>query len=174
MAAAGSAATASTLAAFQAMGKEFGIEDTMIQWLTSPTGLGARNMDDFLHAASNEQEVAMLAEIAEPNNVILTTSRLRQAWCSLQRTRNNAGIIRQRQLWRAPMDIQDNGSSKADPTFQATGQPPATSENLANLKDSSSSASPTRPRVCRKDELRHPEGAHTWAEALKDGTILCR
>eukprot|EP00972_Heterocapsa_arctica_P034011 5006322-Heterocapsa_arctica.AAC.1 len=68
MAAAGSMAAASTIAAFQAMGEEFGIENKMTQWLTSPAGLGARCTDDFLHSASNEQEVGNLAELAEPDN----------------------------------------------------------------------------------------------------------
>jgi hypothetical protein len=104
MAAAGPLAPAPAMQAFQTMGEEFGIEAKMITWLTSPTGLGAMFLDDFLHSASTEQEVGKLAELAKPDNVILTTSRLRQAWRSLKRTRDDDDIIKKNGLEVADLD----------------------------------------------------------------------
>jgi hypothetical protein len=111
------AAAANRVQTFAQLGEDFAIEEKMIQWLTSPTGLNADNLDDFLHSAATENDVGKLAELANADNVILTTSRLRQAWRSLKRTRDDEEVIKKNGLEVSDLDgllaqpVLDNLSS---------------------------------------------------------------
>eukprot|EP00972_Heterocapsa_arctica_P022209 3268077-Heterocapsa_arctica.AAC.1 len=61
-----------------------GLEDKVRDWLIAPDGLNARTLDDFLRSSATQEEVAALATQAVPDNNILTTNRLRQAWLALK------------------------------------------------------------------------------------------
>ena len=98
---------------FQKLGAQFDLEPKVTEWLTSESGLGAKTLDDFLHAASSDLEVAALAQAAEPKNVMLATSRLRQAWQSLKRSRDDENVIR-----RSGMDATDLDELLATPILE--------------------------------------------------------
>ena len=82
--------------AFDKLALEHGLEDKVRQWLTAEDGLGAKSLDDFLHAASSEVEAKALAEAAGPDNPLLATSRLRQAWRSVRKARDEDEVIKKR------------------------------------------------------------------------------
>ena len=79
--------------AFDKLKEEFQLDDKVRAWLTSDTGLAARNLGDFLHAASSEAEVKALVDASGAENKLLATSRLRQAWVSLKRARDQDEVI---------------------------------------------------------------------------------
>eukprot|EP00972_Heterocapsa_arctica_P033092 4868586-Heterocapsa_arctica.AAC.1 len=66
-------------AVFAKLAIAFSIEDKVRDWLISEEGLNAKTLDDFLHAAATQADVALIADVAEPANKLLATSRLRQA-----------------------------------------------------------------------------------------------
>jgi hypothetical protein len=47
--------------------------------------VGAGALTNFLHTASNNLEVTVWAQAAEPKNVVLAPGQFRQAWQSLKR-----------------------------------------------------------------------------------------
>ena len=61
--------------------------------MTDPDGLAAKSLDDLLYAC-NEDGIDKLVEAAKPDNIILATSRLRQAWRSLKKARDEADVIK--------------------------------------------------------------------------------
>eukprot|EP00972_Heterocapsa_arctica_P088867 13105072-Heterocapsa_arctica.AAC.1 len=73
-----------SLAVFTKLAISFNIEDKVRDLLIAEERLGARTLDNFLHAAATQEEVAALATQANPDNKFLTTSRLRQAWLTLR------------------------------------------------------------------------------------------
>jgi len=87
---------------FGALAKQFQLEAKLVEWLTAESGLAAKSLDDFAHAASNEDEVARMVTAAKPDNPWLATSRLRQAWKSVERACDDEHVIR-----RSGMDAPD-------------------------------------------------------------------
>ena len=90
--------------AFDKLKEEFQLDDKVRAWLTSETGLAARNLGDFLHAASSEAEVKALVDASGADNKLLATSRLRQAWVSLKRARDQDEVIQRRGADEADLD----------------------------------------------------------------------
>ena len=68
---------------FEELGVEFDLDPKVTEWLTSPKGLAAKSLEDFL-CACTEEGVQSLVEAAGPANIFLATSRMRQAWRSLK------------------------------------------------------------------------------------------
>ena len=83
-----------TLKIFADLGKQFDLEDKVVTWLTSRTGLGARTLDDFVFSCDNPKEVKALAREASPENELMAVSRLRQAWHALKRSRDAADEVK--------------------------------------------------------------------------------
>ena len=83
-----------TLKIFADLGKQFDLEDKVVSWLTSRTGLGARTLDDFVFSCDNAKEVKALAREASPENELMAVSRLRQAWHALKRSRDAADEVK--------------------------------------------------------------------------------
>ena len=81
-------------ALFDQLQADFGLEQSVRDWLTAPTGLSATSLDDFLYAASSEADLGAMATAAGATNKYLMTSRLRQAWLSLKRARDDAELIK--------------------------------------------------------------------------------
>ena len=77
---------------FEKLRVEFDLDQKVTKWLTSPKGLAAKSLEDFL-CACTEEGVQDLVEAADPDNVFLATSRMRQAWRSLKRARDNDEAI---------------------------------------------------------------------------------
>ena len=90
--------------AFDQLKEQFDLEPKVREWLTSDTGLAARSLSDFLHAASSEAEVKALVDAAGAENKLLATSRLRQAWVSLKRARDQDEIIQRRGADESDLD----------------------------------------------------------------------
>ena len=78
---------------FTQFAEQFEIDQKVTSWLTDPDGLAAKNLDDLLYAC-NEDGIDKLVEAAKPDNIILATSRLRQAWRSLKKARDEADVIK--------------------------------------------------------------------------------
>ena len=76
---------------FEKLRIEFDL-DTVTAWLTSPDGLAAKSLAYFL-CPCTEEGVENVVQAAKPGNVFLATSRLRQAWRSLKRARDNDEVI---------------------------------------------------------------------------------
>ena len=89
---------------FAEVASRFEIDDKVRDWLTSPEGLGAKSLEDFLFAASTPADLEKLATAAAPTNVLLSTSRLRQARESLTTARDQDSAIRKRGMDEADMD----------------------------------------------------------------------
>ena len=87
-------ANAETKKVFADVGAKFNLEDKVTTWLTSPEGLGAHTLDDFLYSCADDKDVRKLAQHAEPVNEQLAVSRLRQAWRSLKRSRDSAEDVK--------------------------------------------------------------------------------
>ena len=83
-----------TLKIFADLGKQFDLEDKVVTWLTSRTGLGARTLDDFVFSCADPKEVKALAREASPENELMAVSRLRQAWHALKRSRDAADEVK--------------------------------------------------------------------------------
>ena len=71
---------------------EFDLDPTVTTWLTSQDGLAAKSLDDLL-CACTEEGVENLVKAAKPGTVFLAETRLRQAWRSLKRARDNDEVI---------------------------------------------------------------------------------
>ena len=85
-------ASATAIDLFEKLHVEFDLGPKVTTWLTSPDGLAAKSLEYFL-CACTEEGVQSLAEAAGPTNVFLATSRMRQAWRSLKRARDNDEAI---------------------------------------------------------------------------------
>ena len=85
-------ADATAIELFEKLRVEFDIDKKVTEWLTSPKGLAAKTLEDFL-CACTEEGVKNLVEAAGPDNVFLATSRMRQAWRSLKSARDNDEAI---------------------------------------------------------------------------------
>ena len=85
-------ASAAAIDLFEKLRVEFDLDLKVTEWLTSPKGLAAKSLEDFL-CACTEEGVQSLVEAAGPDNVFLATSRMRQAWRSLKRARDNDEAI---------------------------------------------------------------------------------
>ena len=83
-----------TLKVFAELGKKFDLEDKVVTWLTSKSGLGARTLDDFLFSCHDSKELKSLAREADPENELMAVSRLRQAWHALKRSRDAADEVK--------------------------------------------------------------------------------
>ena len=86
---------------FKQLAEQFDIDQKVTSWLTAPNGLAAKNLDDLLYAC-NEDGIDKLVEAAKPTNIMLATSRLRQAWRSLKKARDEDDVIK-----RAGQDTMD-------------------------------------------------------------------
>ena len=86
---------------FKQLAEQFEIDPKVTSWLTAPDGLAAKNLDDLLYAC-NEDGIDKLVEAAKPTNIMLSTSRLRQAWRSLKKARDEDDVIK-----RAGQDTMD-------------------------------------------------------------------
>ena len=78
---------------FTQLAEQFEIDKKVTSWLTDPNGLAAKSLDDLLYAC-NEDGIDKLVEAAKPDNTMLATSRLRQAWRSLRKARDEADVIK--------------------------------------------------------------------------------
>jgi hypothetical protein len=78
---------------FSELGAQFDLDPKVTAWLTSPDGLAAKRLDDLLYACS-EDGIDKLVEAAKPSNLLLSTSRLRQAWRSLKKARDEEDVIK--------------------------------------------------------------------------------
>ena len=85
-------ASATAVDLFEKLRAELDLDPKVTEWLTSPKGLAARTLEDFLRACT-EEGVQSLVEAAGPDNIFLATSRMRQAWHSLKRARDNDEVI---------------------------------------------------------------------------------
>ena len=81
--AAKSLADAQAVKLFEKLGDEHGVDPKVTKWLTAPDGFNAKSLDDLLYACS-EDGIDQLIVAADPENQLLATSRLRQAYCSLK------------------------------------------------------------------------------------------
>ena len=86
---------------FKELAEQFELDPAATTWLTAPNGLAAKNLDDLLYAC-NEGGIDKLVEAAKPSNLILSISRLRQAWRSLKKARDEEDVIK-----RAGQDTMD-------------------------------------------------------------------
>ena len=77
---------------FEKLRVEFDLDPKVTEWLTSPKGLAAKSLEYFRCACAGEG-VQSLVEAAGPANIFLATSRIRQAWRSLKRARDNDEVI---------------------------------------------------------------------------------
>ena len=64
---------------FKRLAEQFELDPKVTSWLTAPDGLAAKNLDGLLYAC-NEDGIDRLVGLAKPSNLMLSTSRLRQAW----------------------------------------------------------------------------------------------
>ena len=85
--AAKSLADAQAVKLFEKLGDEHGVDPKVTRWLTAPDGFNAKSLDDLLYAC-NEDGIDQLIIAADPENQMLATSRLRQAYRSLKRARD--------------------------------------------------------------------------------------
>jgi hypothetical protein len=79
-------ADAQAVKLFEKLGSENGVDPKVTAWLTAPDGFNAKSLDDLLYAC-NEDGIENLIVAADPDNHLLATSRLRQAWRTLKRAR---------------------------------------------------------------------------------------
>ena len=86
---------------FKELAEQFELDPAVTTWLTAANGPAAKNLDDLLYAC-NEDGIDKLAGAAKPPNFILSTSRLRQAWRSLKKARDEEDVIK-----RAGPDTMD-------------------------------------------------------------------
>ena len=70
---------------FKELGAQFDLDPTFAIWLTAPSGLAAKKLDDLLYAC-NEDGIDKLVEAAKPSDLILYISRLRQVWRLLKKS----------------------------------------------------------------------------------------
>ena len=80
-------ADAQAVKLFEKLGNEHGVDPKVTKWLTAPDGFNAKSLDDLLYAC-NEDGIDQLIIAADPENQMLATSRLRQAYRSLKRARD--------------------------------------------------------------------------------------
>ena len=99
------------VALFKELGADFEIDPTVTAWLTSPGGLAAKEFDDLLYAC-DKNGIDKLVEAAKPSNLLLSGSRLRQAWRSLKRARDEEDVIK-----RAGQDTMDMDDLLAAPVL---------------------------------------------------------
>ena len=78
---------------FKELGAQFDFDPTVTTWLTAPSGLAAKKLDDLLYAC-NEDGIEKLVEAAKPSNFILSISRLRQVWRSLKKARDEEDVVK--------------------------------------------------------------------------------
>ena len=86
---------------FKELAEQFELDPAVTSWLTAADGLAAKNLDDLLYAC-NEDGIDKLVGAAKPTNLMLSTSRLRQAWRSLRKARDEDDVIK-----RAGQDAMD-------------------------------------------------------------------
>ena len=86
---------------FKELGAQFDLDPTVTTWLTAPSGLAAKKLDDLPYAC-NEDSIDKLVKAAKPSNLILSISRLRQVWRSLKKARDEEDVIK-----RAGQDTMD-------------------------------------------------------------------
>ena len=86
---------------FKDLAEQFELDPAVTSWLTAADGLAAKNLDDLLYAC-NGDGIDKLVGAAKPTNLILSTSRLRQAWRSLKKARDEDDVIK-----RAGQDTMD-------------------------------------------------------------------
>ena len=86
---------------FKELADLFELDPAVTTWLTAANGLAAKNLEYLLYAC-NEDGIDKLVGTAKPPNLILSTSRLRQAWRSLKKARDEEDVIK-----RAGQDTMD-------------------------------------------------------------------
>ena len=85
-------ADAQAVKLFEKLGSENGVDPNVTAWLTAPDGFNANSLDDLLYAC-NEDGIENLIVAADPDNHLLATSRLRQAWRTLKRARDAEEMV---------------------------------------------------------------------------------
>ena len=85
-------ADAQAVKLFEKLGSENGVDPKVTAWLTAPDGFNAKSLDDLLYAC-NEDGIENLIVAADPDNHLLATSRLRQAWRTLKRARDAEEMV---------------------------------------------------------------------------------
>ena len=83
-------------AQFDKLQADFGLDDDVRKWLTASDGLGATCLDDFVFAAAVESDIGAMADAAQATNKLLMTSRLRQAWLSLKKAKEEQELLMKR------------------------------------------------------------------------------
>ena len=87
---------------FEKLGRDYELEDKMIEYLTADTGLGATSLKDFMYGASSEDGVEKMVKAAKVNNEIRQTSKLRQAWVAAREA-----AAEEREVKRKGLDEND-------------------------------------------------------------------
>jgi len=88
---------------FAALGAKYHWNQNTIDWMTSPTGLAAQSIADFIEAASNPDSWDEIVKVIKPAgaagaqfNTLQQASRLRQAWRALKESEAAASAVRKR------------------------------------------------------------------------------
>ena len=89
---------------FRKLADEYGWEKEVLDWCLKEEGLGARGIDDFEYAISNEADVAALVQATGVANKFQQTSRVRQAWVALKKARSEAEAVEKRGLDEVDLD----------------------------------------------------------------------
>ena len=92
------AASEEVKAAFAEIEQKFQWDVKITKWMVAEDGLGATSIDDFLYAISAPEDINKIVTAASPANVLLMTSRVRQAWLSIKKSKEDSEGLKRKGL----------------------------------------------------------------------------
>ena len=83
-------------AAFAEIAQKYKWDDKITKWILKEDGLAAASLNDFLHAISQPADVDKIVDAAAPDNKMLMTSRVRQAWLGLKKETEESELFNEK------------------------------------------------------------------------------
>ena len=84
--------------AFEALGTKFKWDDKIVKWILAENGLAATSINDFIFAIDKHDDIVKIIDQANPDNKLLMTSRVKQAWTNLKQSAENAEGLKRKGL----------------------------------------------------------------------------